>query len=669
MKNINSIFIKIGLFILPVVLTLDLLVLYLTYNITYNNNLTIYKNQITNDAKMAVQYSEFFDFTESGNEDKYSKEYDSVCKILDTDYIFAEKLDIENDSETYLAIGFGENASNEAKETRYPGVTVEGYLNEAQKNVYTGKSDKEVILEKDKFGESLICYMLCTDYYDNDTLQYKEYDEPVLIGTEISLASIIDSFQQQFRNIAILTVSLTVLMVVAFGVILYFKVSKPVKRISKRMSEYVTNRENEKHEEKLVVKGHDEFALMASSFNTMTEEIDRYLDDIDTLTRDKHTQEAELNIARRIQMGLLRPDRLDNNAVRIDGYMLPAKDVGGDLYDYQVLDDGRVFVAIADVSGKGISGALFMSRAITLLHQFILRETSPAKILSAYNDTLAAQNPGGLFITTFLAVWDPLSGELTYSNAGHNFPYILSDRLITLEGAHGIAAGLFEGEEYENATLSLKEGDTLFLYTDGVNEAKNAESAFYSTERLEKKLGDCIHAASAEVLTDILSDLNSFTCGAQQNDDITMLTLHIKDKPDEIHLQLSSELTQFAVIKDRILALDVSDDLKKKLILAAEEIFVNICSYAYDVPSDVGVRIIQEDMGISLTFTDSGKPFDPTADLLDIEEYDHENAVGGLGRFLTFSVADRYHYEYQDGKNSLYLFFSEVKSDDHNKNS
>ena len=348
--------------------------------------------------------------------------------------------------------------------------------------------------------------------------------------------------------------------------------------------------------------------------------------------------------------------------------MLPAKDVGGDLYDYQLLDDGRVFVAIADVSGKGISASLFMSRAITLLHQFMLTEPSPAKILAEYNDTLAVQNPSGLFITTFLAVWDPTTGVLTYSNAGHNFPYILSDSLVILDGAHGVAAGLFEGEEYENYTVPFSAGDTLFLFTDGVNEAKNAGGGFYSTERLEEKLSGCITAGSAEVMADILRDLNSFTHGADQNDDITMLTLRIEQEPEERVLELSSELTQLTVIKEAIFALDVCDDMKMTLYLAAEEMFVNICSYAYDAPGKAEVRIARDDKGVSITLTDWGKPFDPTADLLDIEEYDHDHAIGGLGRFLTFSVADSYRYEYSDGKNILYLFFKEVKPDDNNEN-
>ena len=639
MKKTRSIFFKIALWMVPTVLLLDMLVLLLSYNTTYRNTLAVHEKQITNAAQMTVQYCESFNLYDDLEEESRggNKEFNDICKSFDITYAFIVDLDLDKNTETYLAIGFGDDASQAAKETRYSGVTVQGMINDEEIKAYNGDIDGEILHEMNTFGESLTCYWPCTRYYDNAKMEYVNYDHPLIVGTEITLDTVVNSVRQQFGKLAVLTVFVTLLIVAAFGVILYFKVSIPVRRISRRMSKYVADRENEKHREKLIAKGNDEFALMVRSFNTMTDEIDRYLDDIDTLTRDMHTQEAELNIARNIQKGLLRPEHFDSDGITIDAYMLPARDVGGDLYDYQILDDGRVFITVADVSGKGISAALFMARAITLLHQFTLTNSSPANILSIYNDTLAEQNPGGLFITTFLAVWDPVKGELTYSNAGHNFPYIISKNLVTLDEAHGVAAGLFPGEEYEDATVPFGADDILFLYTDGVNEAKNAEDAFYSTERLEKKLTEYAETDRSDILNSVLNDLNEFTHGAAQNDDITMLTLHIRQNPDEIVLKLQSELAQLTTIKEAIFSLKVSDDLKKTLCLAAEEMFVNICSYAYDEPGEAELKITPTDAGVALTFTDHGKPFDPTAELLDIDEYDHENAIGGLGCFLTFS--------------------------------
>ena len=668
MKKTKSFFFKIGLIMTPFVLLLDLIVLFLSYNIIYESTLKNFEAQIQNVSEIAVTYTENVNLSNKTTIENLNEDFNSLCELFDVTYLFCVDVDPDNNTETYIAIGFGAEASQEAKDTRFSGVVVNGSINEKELEAYNGNSDGVFSHEITRFGETLICYMPCTRWFNPLTASYFEYEKPLIVGTEITLTAIMQSFRQKFGMIAVLTVSITLIIVASFAIVLYFRVSRPVRKISGRMSSFVTDREKDKGFHKLEVKGNDEFAMMANSFNVMAEEIDRYIGDIEAMNRDKHMQEAEMDIARRIQKGLLRPEHTDNGKVSIDAYMLPAKDVGGDLYDYQLLDDGRVFVAIADVSGKGISASLFMSRAITLLHQFMLTEPSPAKILAEYNDTLAVQNPSGLFITTFLAVWDPTTGVLTYSNAGHNFPYILSDSLVILDGAHGVAAGLFEGEEYENYTVPFSAGDTLFLFTDGVNEAKNAGGGFYSTERLEEKLSGCITAGAAEVMADILRDLNSFTHGADQNDDITMLTLRIEQAPEERVLELSSELTQLTVIKEAIFALDVSDDMKMTVYLAAEEMFVNICSYAYDTPGKAEVRIARDDKGVSITLTDWGKPFDPTADLLDIEEYDHDHAIGGLGRFLTFSVADSYRYEYSDGKNILYLFFKEVKPDDNNEN-
>ena len=662
MKKTKSIFLKIGLIMLPVVLLLDIVVLVLTYNITYDSNFANSESRLRRAAKEITEYLSFYDLHKKAILLERDNTLGEFCEMLGVTYIFAVDVDVEKRDETYLLIGFGDDATQEAKDTRYRGVKVEGTLSDEEIEAFNGAPDGVIAHEKNQFGDTLICYMQCTKYFDETG--YKNYDKPVVVGVEMSLDSVNKSFQDRYKIILFLTVMMTLLMLILFGVILYIKIAKPIRKISERMSGFITDRE--KGIEKLPVKGHDELALMASSFNTMTDEIESYIDHIDALNREKHTQEAELNIARRIQMGLLQPDITNADSADIRAYMLPAKDVGGDLYDYRILDDGRIFAVVADVSGKGISAALFMSRAITLLHQLYDAEDSPARILEEYNNVLSSNNPGGLFITTFIAVLDPASGTLTYSNAGHNFPYILGDSLITLDKAHGVAAGLFEGEEYEDAVIDIRPGDCLFLYTDGVNEAKSIDGRFYSTQRLEEKLSSCSRAESSDILAKIKNDLDRFTHGAEQNDDITMLSMRINERPAKTVLHVASELKELVAVREAIQKLSLDAEIKKKLYLCAEEIFVNICSYAYDASGEVEISLAEGDR-TELSFTDSGKPFDPTAELLDIDEYDHENAVGGLGRFLTFSIADEYRYERLNGKNILTLWFERGETNESDK--
>lgn len=655
MKKTKSIFFKTAIILAPVVLLLDVLVLVLTYNITYENNLQLAESRLRDAAEMTVQYAETYNLYEYVDND-----YDLLCEMFDVTYVFIVEPDVKTRSETYLAIGFGEHASDEAKKTRYPGVRVDGELNDSEIEAYNGSKEGVILHEQSRFDDSLLCYLPCKEYYDYNTDDYVEYKVPLVVGAELSLNEYNKSVLSKFGSIALLTVSLTLLIIVALGVILYFKVSKPLRGISGRIGSFAKDRK--KGFVKLEVKGDDELAQMSQAFNTMAQEIDTYIGDIDKLTREKHTQEAELNIAKRIQMGLLQPDKFDTAKLDIDAYILPAKDVGGDLYDYCVMDDGRIFTAIADVSGKGISAALLMSRAVTLLHQYAQMGYSPARILERFNDSTAAKNPSFLFITTFVAIYDPKSSELAYSNAGHNFPYIISDKLVTLDSAHGVAAGLFAGETFEDKLVKLRSGDILFMYTDGVNEAKSVSGEFYSTQRLEDRLRACIGVEEPSVIRDVLEDLTGFTDGAEQNDDITMLALRVKPADSEVSLTLKSEKSELTRIRSAIDQLDISDDKKKTLYLAAEEIFVNICNYAYDTQGDAWLNITAGNV-IGMTFTDIGAPFDPTADVLDINEYDHEHTIGGLGRFLVFSVADRYDYEYKDGKNILSLYFNNEVTD------
>lgn len=652
---------------LLIILTLDVAVLMLTYKISYENNMKLFEDQLRGAAKATVHYCETYNiYDDEINAEIIDPLFDDISDLFNVTYVYVIEPDIETRSETYLEISFGDEASDEAKRTRFRGVTVNGTLNDSQIEAYNGNTEGVILHEVTKFDDALICYMPCTRYFDTEKNVYVNYKKSLIVASEISIQRVNARFEHQFLQIAVLTLTVTLVIAGAFAYILYFKVSKPIRMISNRMSRFVTDRK--KGMTKLEEKGSSEFAEMSHSFNTMTEDINRYIEDIDALNREKHTTEAELNIARDIQMGLLQPGQLQSDRYMINAYVRPAKDVGGDYYDYSVLDDGRVFVAVADVSGKGISASLFMARAITLLHQNAIGGHLPSEILEIYNNTLVPRNPEGLFITTFVAIYDPSTGILTYSNAGHNIPYLLSDTLIPLDRAHGVAAGLFEGEVYEDAVLMLKPDDSLFLYTDGVNEAKDAGGAFYTTKRLEEKLTDCITAHNAMTLDVILRDLRSFTKDAEQNDDITILTLHTKQSPDETILRLTSHVEQLSKVKETIFELAVSDDMRRTIFLAAEEIFVNICSYAYDTPGDVIIRLYQEPKTIMLTFIDGGKPFDPTKGVIDIDDYDHDNAIGGLGRYLAFSIAESYHYEYTDGKNILQLTFKGEVQDDNQQN-
>ena len=649
----KSIFLKLALIIIPIVLILELGEIFFSYNTVYDTSLENNKDNIEKVAEISRKEFRYYNPEEKENDEFFCDLFNEYCDMFGLTYIFALDPDINTRSETFIAIGFGENASDDAKKTRYPGVVVKGSLINDQIEVYNGKKEFVTVHELTPFDDSLICYCAVNEQYNYDKHKMEKLDEPFIIGAEISLNSVMADTRNRFFGTGVYELVFTLIMITAIFLILHFRISRPLKNISIKMKHFISDRD--RGFEKLIVKGSDEIAEMSRSFNTMTGEIDNYIEDIENLTKEKHTQEAEFDIARRIQTGLLKPPAYQNDSVNIKACMHPAKNVGGDFYDYQIMEDGRVFIAIADVSGKGISAAMFMSSAITLLHQYALLGYSTDKMLYEFNNTLTGQNPNGMFITAFVAIYNPDTGELTYSNAGHNRPYIISDKLITLEEAAGVAAGIFKDNEYEQETVLLKPDDKIFLYTDGVNEAANNSKELFGTEALEKELENFIGNTSDNITDDILNAVRNFSDGAVQSDDITMLTMRVARKPIVRIITVKAESQNLTAVRDLIYSENsLTDDIKSQLRLIAEEFFVNICSYAYgSEQGDITVKLEIYNDRATLTFVDSGIPFDPTADVTDMEHYDHENSIGGLGRFIAFEMADDYSYAYEDNKNIL----------------
>ena len=240
---------------------------------------------------------------------------------------------------------------------------------------------------------------------------------------------------------------------------------------------------------------------------------------------------AELDVASKIQLSAL-PTSFDigkEKGVDIFANMHPAKEVGGDFYDFFFVDEDHLAVLIADVSGKGVPAALFMMSARTMIKNQSFIETDPAKVLGIVNNQLAENNEEGMFVTTFLAVYDLTTRELTFSNGGHNPPYIVrADGTVEQVSVRpGFVLGGMEGIRYRNQSIQMDIHDKLLLYTDGVTEAVNPQFELYAESRLEKVLLHMEKLSPKESIEKIISALKEFADGAEQADDITMVVLQI----------------------------------------------------------------------------------------------------------------------------------------------
>ncbi|RJR31238.1 MAG: HAMP domain-containing protein [Desulfobacteraceae bacterium] len=278
------------------------------------------------------------------------------------------------------------------------------------------------------------------------------------------------------------------------------------------------------------VKTGDEVAALASSFNSMKTSLKQYISDLKETTAAKERIESELKIAHDIQMSILPkifppyPDRTEFDVLAV---MKPAKEVGGDLYDFFFMDDQHFCFTIGDVSGKGVPASLFMAVTKTLIKTKATQGLSAENVLSRVNQDLSLDNDSMMFVTLVFGILNTVTGEVVYSNAGHNPPFILSagGTITPLEPTGGIALGVAEDCVYRSRKFTLQRGDALFLYTDGVTEAMDRQEALFSEERLKRDLGPLSGKSLKEIISGIMGNVENFSEGVPQADDITMLVI------------------------------------------------------------------------------------------------------------------------------------------------
>lgn len=274
----------------------------------------------------------------------------------------------------------------------------------------------------------------------------------------------------------------------------------------------------------------DEVGRLAESFVFMTDELRKNVKELMETTAAKERIESELQIAHDIQMGILPkefPPFPDRHEFEIYATLEPAKEVGGDLYDFFFVDDDHLCFAVGDVSGKGVPAALFMAVSKTLVKMEASKGLPAAEVLSRVNRQLAQDNPSLMFVTLFLGILNVRTGEVEYSSGGHDPPYVLSasGEIQPLELTDGVMLGVTEDFNYQSKKNLLQKGETIFLYTDGVTEAKNPDDQLFSDARLQQMLTRLQEKGTMDIIQSIRSEIEIFSEGTPQYDDITMLAL------------------------------------------------------------------------------------------------------------------------------------------------
>lgn len=281
--------------------------------------------------------------------------------------------------------------------------------------------------------------------------------------------------------------------------------------------------------------GRDEMADLLRDFHRMETVLGVQMKNIASMSAEREKARTEMNVATRIQKDMIPcnfSSIKDAGMCDIYGSMTPAKEVGGDFYDFFALDDDRLCLVIADVSGKGVPGALFMTISKVMLRQRALSGGTPAEILADVNDQLCADNREMLFVTVWLGIVNTKTGDVDYGNAGHEYPVILHREGASLlsEDSNDPPLALVKELPYTDKKIRLQPGEGLFVYTDGLPEAKNKIGRRYGLKRMQDKLNSFnADAACQTVIETINENLNAFTDGSEPFDDVTMLMIRLGD--------------------------------------------------------------------------------------------------------------------------------------------
>lgn len=398
--------------------------------------------------------------------------------------------------------------------------------------------------------------------------------------------------------------------------------------------------------------------IIAQITNGLAKRADLVLKEEVTEVKRNQKVTSELSIASIIQSQVLPKEFPDSKFGEIYGLMNSAKKVGGDFYDFFNIDEDHLAIVIGDASGKGIPSSLYMMKAQSVIRALTKNsKIDTAAIMNKVNDSLCEGNDYSMFVTCWLGILNKQNGELKFTNAGHNPPIIKSKgKFEYLSAKSGLVLGGFRDFEYKEASVKLTKGDKLFLYTDGVTEAHNVRSELYGEDRLLEKVSK-LDTSPYETITRIREDVREFSRNAEQFDDITMLMVEYRKPQSVFSKKFEAKRDNLEKVQDFIVSsikADLDIKYKNQLLIVAEEVFINIASYAYEGRGYCNVDVSYENDVLTLVFTDNGVQFDPLAkEDPNTKQKAEDRQIGGLGIFMVKNLMDKVYYEYKDNKNIL----------------
>ena len=374
---------------------------------------------------------------------------------------------------------------------------------------------------------------------------------------------------------------------------------------------------------------------------------------------------TELEVAKEIQLATLPSEIASSKDVEIVAELKAAKEVGGDFYDYFKIDDNHTAIVIGDISGKGVPAAMFMMKTITCFKNFVAPNKKPSQILKEVNAALYDNNHMNMFVTCFLAILDKRTGELEFANAGHNPPIIGSNfKYRYLKCNPGFVLGGLKDAFVVDEKITLKHGESITLYTDGVTEARNEKGDFYGEERFLNFFNSRDFTCLVEIHHAIKDDIAKFTDNYEQSDDITVISMKYQGD-DCVYLEKSFDArienipAALDVVEQFCDQQDVNIEFKSNLLVVADELYSNIVKHGYNNQGgEVFTRLLynKDKKEFVLTVIDRAPAFNQLeVNNAPVEGDANKAQVGGLGILIVKKIMSQYAYDRINNKNILVL--------------
>ncbi len=483
-------------------------------------------------ASSAVNPNKMEEYLASGGtSEEYTIVYemlDKICNRSEATFVYV----IQPDTTDYRHIKFIFSTMNqELNYDHYPfgyvrETTNDDYRNKYRK-LYEGESERELVIRDRGYIE--------TDPHITAMVVLKDTEKKVqgILCVQYQMETIVGARNSFVKKVIITMILVALFVSIGQGIYLRRSLLKPLEIISKEASRFAA--ENVSTGTKLTekIRNHDEIGQLAVSIDQMEEQIHDYVDRITNITAEKERMKTELSLAARIQADLLPgtfPAFPDRHEFDIYASMDPAKEVGGDFYDFFFVDEDHLCMLVADVSGKGIPAALFMMLSKTILTNIAMMQKSPAEVLEKTNDAICFNNREEMFVTVWLGILELSTGKMTAANAGHEYPVLKKPNadFELLMDKHGFVIGGMENIKYREYEMQIEPGTKLFLYTDGLPEAMDSHEELFGIERMMDALNESLDLSAQEILVHVRKRVDEFVGEAPQFDDLTMLCMEYR---------------------------------------------------------------------------------------------------------------------------------------------